>query len=331
MSRRLVITFIAGCSQAASPPSEPTRPGPTVTTTAAPTVAPALVPPVPSVDAGVTPTLIDAGAALASATPVLPLPLSGPYRTLLASCQAARPCGFSDLDPKTGSEIKPATKPICDAVLDPSIDIVASLPQGMATEANSGRPQMIHKTATGEIRVGGVRCAVPEGLRFDHSEYYVFVKRADGWWRTTSAIYTYDYNNKYCGGSTYIHWNDKPTRTIAGIAAGYGCLVCDKAGEETETLEMMLRVETVGATPIVFTPLAVGERSKVTVLDKQYAPKDCKASASSSSLKENWVSDDEVILEGPAISGKAGTSGLAGFGTFSVPSTVGPGMYRFTR
>jgi hypothetical protein len=47
----------------------------------------------------------------------------------------------------------------------------------------------------------GVICEVPKGPRHEHSMYYVFVHRTDGWWRTS----------------------DQPFRTIAGIAAEAGC------------------------------------------------------------------------------------------------------------
>lgn len=282
--------------------------------------------------------LLAAGCSAAAAAPddvtqIKPVAMAGPYKTVLESCRAARPCGFLDMDDR-GNERKPATRTDCDAVVDPSIGIASrTVPVTMIGGKADSAPKVTHKLPAGggEIRIASVTCAVPKGLRREHAEYYVFVQRADGWWRTEQPLWTYDYNDKYCGGGMYIIWNDKPARTIAGIAASFACLACSKQSTREDIVELMLRVETAGAKPLVFPPLPVGARSKNTVdgsPGKDDTEPDCKPLAKARSQKENWLSDDEVEL--------SGTDGVGGplDRTFEVNGRIQPaaaGRYRFVR
>ena len=223
MRAALLLVGIAGCATSAADP--------------APTAAP---PPPP-------------------AQAVKPLELAGPFASLQESCKAAPPCGFTDMDPTTFKETKPPKVPNCKAVLDPSIDRVRMIPMSISTKG--GDAAMTHKTSDGEIRIGGVICAVPDGLRRDDAEYYVFVHRFEGWYRTKKPMFEYSYNNKYCSGGMYILWNDKPSRTIAGIAAAGNCLTCSKQGNKESIAELMLRVEMTGKTPAVYPFIPVGHRT----------------------------------------------------------------------
>jgi hypothetical protein len=261
------------------------------------------------------------------ATEITPVELAGPYPSLADSCKAAAPCGFTDMNAK-GVEIKPATRPRCDAVLDPSNDIVAHLPDSMTK--TGGATAMTHRSGDTEIRLGGVICAVPKGLRREHSIYYVFVHRADGWWRTSAPMFEYDYNDKYCGGAMYVRWNDKPTRTIAGIAAEAGCLTCTKQGQSSSIVELMLRVELTGPRPAVFPFLPVGHREKTEVFSELSPDSDCKPSKSAMSLKETWPADDEVVLDGPVGPSVLTSEGLT-LDRVVGDGTIRPGRYRFTR
>lgn len=240
-----------------------------------------------------------AAAAPDPVTDIHPVALAGPFKSLAEACKAAHPCGFTDLAPDGMTTIKPPKRPSCDVVLDPGNDVIAQVPASMTK--TGGAAKLTHKTGDAEIRIGGVRCAVPQGLREDHSEYYVFVKRGEGWWRTQAPMFEYDYNNKYCAGGLYVGWNDKPTRTIAGIAAMGGCLTCGKQGNAESIVELMLRVETGGQQPAVFPFLPVGTRKNVEMYPDPGSPPtdpECKPSKSAMSLKETWPNDDEVILEG---------------------------------
>jgi len=267
-----------------------------------------------------------AGCSAAAAAPpddvteLKPVAMAGPYKTLIEGCRAARPCGALDFDDH-GDPTNPPAEPNCSAVVKPSLGVA------------SGSAKVVHRLAggAGEIRIASVTCAVPPRERLEHAEYYVFVQRGDGWWRTETPLWTYAFDDKYCGGGMYITWNDKPTRTIADIAASYGCVACGKQAEREDIVELMLRVEPSGPTPLVFPPLPVGARTKVTVVgspDKDSMDPDCKPHAKLRSQNESWLSDDIVEL--------SGTGGVGGplDSTFDISGRIQPaaaGRYRFVR
>src|SRR5438477_13179457 len=98
----LVLCLVVACTKA--PPTEP-PPAPVPTPTP---------PPGPrALDAGLIAdaAVVDAGP---TAIPISALALAGPALTLEASCQTARPCGFTELD-AGGNDIKPPTEPDCTA------------------------------------------------------------------------------------------------------------------------------------------------------------------------------------------------------------------------
>ncbi|HET7504952.1 MAG TPA: hypothetical protein VFK02_28205 [Kofleriaceae bacterium] len=330
MGKLLVLAALLGCSSGTArshdaPPRPPPDPPGAPRETDAPRPPAAQASPSAPV---ATPTA-PAAPARPPATEITPVDLAGPYPSLAASCKAAPPCGFTDMDAR-GNESKPATRPRCDAVLDPSNDIVGHVPD--AFSKTGAATAMTHRRGDTEIRFGGVICAVPKGLRREHSMYYVFVHRPDGWWRTTTAMFEYDYNDKYCGGAMYIKWNDKPTRTIAGIAAEASCLACTKQGQSSSITELMLRVEVSGDRPAVFPLLPVGYRSRLEKLDdsSDLTGAECKPSRSAMSLTETWPADDEVVLDGsvgPTVSASEGMT----LDRFVGDGTIRPGRYRFTR
>jgi hypothetical protein len=326
MRKLIVLATLLGCSPRTAtphgepPPTLPTAsPPPTLPTPQATPDASLAV----AADAPVTP-------ARDPATEITPVELAGPYPSLADSCKAAPPCGFTDMD-QNGKEIKPATRPRCDAVLDPSNDIVAHVPDSISK--TGAATAMTHRNGDTEIRLGGVICAVPKGLRFEHSMYYVFVHRADGWWRTSAPMFEYDYNDKYCAGAMYVIWNDKPSRTIAGIAAESGCLTCMKQGQSSSIVELMLRVEATGTRPAVFPFLPVGHRHKTEMFPDPSTDRtdtECKPSKSAMSLKETWPADDEVVLDGPVGPSVVASEGLT-LDRVVGDGTIRPGRYRFTR
>jgi hypothetical protein len=204
----------------------------------------------------------------------------------------------------------------------------------MASSEKGQQQKLEHAVGDAELRIAAVRCAVPEGLRFDVQKYFAFVKRPDGWWRTDGPLFSYDFNNKYCGANMVVRWNDQPNRTFAGVAAGLGCLECRKNATTTSTPEMMIRFEPQRARPLVFPIIQVGSRTAFERMFDKPDPGDSdlvncpKNSKHHTSLKETWSGDDELTLSGPALD-VAGASA----GNFSIDAlgATGAGTYRFAR
>lgn len=292
----------------------------------------------PPVDAlvGPRPVIVDAPTPIPDAeTSRLPidvpvLAMVGPYTSLEASCLTAKGCGATKLD-ADGMGIDPPAAPDCSAVLDPSRDPTSAIPHAFP---GRGTTELVHDVPGGEIRIGGVLCEVPEGARGDSSDHYVFIKRADGWWRTERPVFQHNYNEKYCGAGMYVMWNIRGPRTILGIAGSRDCLACSKQRYGEDVSELMVRVETAGAKPRVFAPLPVGTR--YVVRDEFHTgitsnDIDCKVGTTSTSLTETWVSDTEVILDGPAAASGTPLSNGFTMGGLSIENLARPGRYRFPR
>ena len=290
----------------------------------------ALAPPVtvvlPPPDAPTTPT-----------TPTIPpntillapVAMDGPYKSANEACEQAQPCGFTDMTAQ-GIPSKPATVASCPALrssdfLDPNS--VDPNPTGLGIDM----AQLSHTAKGMELRIGSQSCAEPKGLRGEEDIYYMFVERADGWWRS-EPLWKWSYNDKYGDGTMRVRWNDaKPGRTFVGVMAGENDLVCMKQGSQSSTLEMMIRVESGTKTPIVFAPLVVGERFSVQPM-QDLAGENCKASKSATEMDEHWSSDDDLELTGPgAWRGLRTDGGILEirFTDDDQPSTAG--HYRFTR
>ncbi len=288
---------------------------------------------------GPQPLVIDAAPAPSDAPPpitmidVPTLAVAGPYPTLEASCAAARPCGFTAVDAQQ-NPITPPTTPDCSAVLDPGQDETSKVP---ASYNDGSHAELVRSVPGGELRIGGVRCSIAKGERGDHSEHYVFLKRADGWWRTVAPVFEHSYNEKYCTAGMYVLWNVKAARTILGIAGARECVSCGKQMMSSDASELMLRVETTGAKPRVFAPLPVGTR--ITVWDQFHfddptrskTDVDCKVGTTATSMKEKWPTDDEVILEGPAAATGGPETKMFTMGSLSIDRLARPGHYRFPR
>jgi hypothetical protein len=324
MRTALALLLLGACSKATPDHSEPPPPPPGPIT--------------PHIDAGAADATTDAPSDATTSrapTPIKPLAMAGPFQTLDASCAAARPCGFTEMI-DSGTYSKPPKTPACDAVIDQSRDPISQVPTTINRAGTAELSRLVGKDHD-EIRIGGVRCAEPKGMRGESSEHYVFVHRNDGWWRTQQPMMSWSYNEKYCGGGMYVMWNDRGPRTIIGIAAGHNCLTCGKQGYNESITELMVRVETGGERPLVFAPLVVGTRDKTWRMEELARPDvdprqlnepDCKLGASATSLTESWPSDDEVIL--------AGGTGTGGPVETTIEIGVdaplaAPGRYRFAR
>jgi hypothetical protein len=266
---------------------------------------------------------------------VRPVAMFGPYKSVLAACTGVKPCGFRELeyrgpDDAWGHLTKPATKTSCPAIASGEDgDPHAALPDysGMAALIHHAKPIGL------DLRIASQHCDVPDGLREARDIYYVFVKRADGWWRT-APLWQWDYNDKYGGGTMLVRWNDRPGRTFVGVAAGetFGA-ACGKQGAESDTLELMFRIEPGDKQPIVFGPLVVGERYQLELYpNPDDRAKECKNTKHADELVERWLGDDELELTGPAtwreVSVEDGVLRI-GLGDRKTPSSIG--RYRFTR
>ncbi len=232
--------------------------------------------------------LLCAKVAAADPTPVSPVAMAGPYKSLEQACVKATPCGGTEVAKGTLVDfIKPRKAAVCALATDPN------------GETLDGKPSRLdHKVGDMTIQIASQSCAVPDELRWEHSVYYVFVKRADGWWRS-APMWQWKYNDKYEAGMMYVKWNDQPGRTFAGIAATHSSLACMKNGNVTETIELMLRVEAGTKSPIVYPPLVVGERWSLEAFNVP-SDIDCKPSKKTFELAETWSGADELELAGPA-------------------------------
>lgn len=312
----VVLGVVAGCTKAAPEPP--------------PRVADAGV-----VDSLIVPVIVDA--APIDADPVdrpidVPvLAMAGPYKSLEASCAAARPCGELTMDPQGIQPPKLPTEPDCRMVLDPTEDPTARAP-GAFANATVGGVELVHAIPGGELRIGGVRCAIPENSRGESFEDYVFVRRADGWWRTQLPVFEHSYNEKYCNAGMYMMWNTKGARTILGLAGSRNCMTCSKQLMSEDVTELMIRIESGGAKPRVFAPLLVGLRTRTdNSLDTSPSSwaADCKLGATATSLKETWPTDNEVVLSGPAAAAGGPLDKMFTVGSADITQLARAGHYRF--
>ena len=251
--------------------------------------------------------------------------MDGPYKTLMAACVHAKPCGFTDMNEK-GIESAPQKKATCPSLAgDDDYDPNAGTQAGAKT-------QLSHKSKDLQMRIASQSCAMPKGIRGEQDIYYMFVKRADGWWRS-ERLWQWSYNDKYAGGTMLIKWNDKPGRSFAGVMAGQNDTACNRQGTAVSALEMMIRVEPGTKSPIVYAPLVVGERSSLALDDPREASNqpDCKSTSHADEMTEKWTGDDDLELSGIGTwNGIPFSDGMITIGfTATAPSTAG--HYRFTR
>lgn len=270
--------------------------------------------------------LLASSSAVADPVTLTPVAMDGPYKSQHEACVHATPCGGTQIDAKDPFKfVKPPKVATCA-----EFDINGS-------DGNGKNTRLDHTAGDLAIRIASQSCAVPAGIRWDHNIYYMYVKRADGWWRS-APLWQFHYNEKYESGSMLIKWNDQPGRTFAGILAQLNSLACMKYGSSSSTVELMVRVEAGTNSPIVFAPLVVGERFSREI-DKDNPPEpgsdrfDCTPIKKSFELGEKWSGDDDLELTGPAtwfgLKSVDGTIEIVVDDTRKQPSSAG--SYRFSR
>jgi len=219
--------------------------------------------------------------------------MAGPYATPLAACQAAPPCGFTRLDPRTGQDVDPATAPLCQLFEPGHID-----PDSIDER---GQSRVETATATGEVLFRAIPCASPPELRGQTTNYHAFVRRADGWWRSAPLI-VLGYNDKYCGGRLAAAWEPRGTHLVARVAAEVSCLACGKQGDETTGYDLLVAIDQAGTAPATYGPLVTGEHTEQRLRpdgDLQRG-ETCPHETFAATLVERWPDPDTVVLTGPA-------------------------------
>jgi hypothetical protein len=273
-------------------------------------------------DAAVVAMPVDA-AMPAGPTLLHPVAMAGPFPTIDDACLSATPCGFTVIADQTGRESKPPTEAGC-AMGETDPNGVAPRSAGQSIELDHTAPNGI------ELRIASQSCAVPKGLRGEQDRYYMFVKRADGWWRS-DALWEFRYNDKYVSGAMRTRWNDQPNATFVGVAGILDEIACDQQGTSLITDELMVRVEAGSAHPLVWAPLEVGRRYEQTKRSDGDPAIDCPSTKTAHELDETWTSPDELQLIGSAWGPPSMDDGLIQVG-FSYdgdqPTTV---SYRFVR
>ena len=261
----------------------------------------------------------DVGAAPA-VTLLRPVGMTGPFPTIDDACESAKPCGATDTGPAKIATCS-ALEPESSGHVDPN----ASPPS-----FNGPRAELRHASGAIAMQIASQQCPAPKGVRSEQDIYYVFVKRADGWWRS-HPLWEWSYNDKYGGGSMIVRWNDQPGRTFVGVAAGLHDLACEKNGDELTTEELMIRIEPGTTRPLVWGPLVVGQAAALTPYPS--ADPTCRASATAQELTEHWTSADELELTGsatwPSLEKRDGILQIGWHFHDAQPSSVG--KYRFIR
>lgn len=201
-------------------------------------------------------------------------PMAGPFPTIGAACAKAPACGFTVMD-ESGNQSAPPTAPDCTFV----------------TEQDSDASNFDH----GDTRLVGIPCAIPKGARGSDVQYYLYVKRDDGWWRSVDRVLDVNYNDKYCAGKLSADWDDRG----AHLSLGVGCISCNKQGDDDFWYDALLAIDR--KAPVYWDPIILGqhERSKLRDDGDKAEAKACNTPPYDAVLKETWKGDD-LVLTGPA-------------------------------
>jgi hypothetical protein len=159
------------------------------------------------------------------------------------------------------------------------------------------------------LELQAVNCRI-EGIRDGSEDVMAFVRRADGWWRS-SNLYTYGGNDKYCDGEMKVSFSTR--QVIAGGAAEIvmtidgrtSCLTCSKQGNE-DHIERMLSViaDVKSQPPQLFAPIAIAKRWEQAPLGEGFGegqrgqPDYCPVLRRKAALDVHWDDDGTLVLTG---------------------------------
>lgn len=241
--------------------------------------------------------------------PLKSRPMTGPFKTIEAACDKVPPCGFNKID-DSGKVSEPAKTADCSLL---------SAQDGDASGFDNG-----------DTRLVGSQCAIPKGERGQDTQYYLYVKRDDGWWRSTERVFDVNYNEKYCGGKLSASWDDRG----AHLSMGVGCISCNKQGDSDFWFDVFLPIARAGKSPVYWDAIVEGQhyRSKLRDDGDKAEEKDCNTVPYDAVLKEILKGDD-LVLTGPA-KWRSNSTDKPGFHVWygagdNVPSTAG--TYRLVR
>jgi hypothetical protein len=184
--------------------------------------------------------------------------LAGPYASIDAACRAASPCG---------------AHPDCGVLAHTSADL-----------------------DHGDARIAPLACAAPDG-HGARAEYYAYVKRDDGWWRSRPLFAT-AYHDHDCDAPLAATWEVHAPTVVARVSAAVECIACEKHGVRRSTTDLLIAVDPTGAAPLVWGPLEVGHHYR-TALNDDVAAGGCTPEQRDGSLTATWPAPDLLDLSGP--------------------------------
>jgi len=212
-------------------------------------------------------------------------PMTGPFKTARAACLAAPACGGTIYDDRTNKISGSPGKTRC-----------GYWPQSAPGEpAEEPEPTTL---ATKDTLLASVTCAAPKGIRNWEERYYLFVQTAAGWWR--APAFSLDYNEKYCGHEITATWETRGTQRIARVAGQVGCVSCNKQGQESSTLDLLIVAETARKRPVMYQPLVTGQHERNEKDADGATDVDCPTVKTDVVLTEAWTGTNTLELTGAA-------------------------------
>jgi hypothetical protein len=204
-----------------------------------------------------------AGCAVDEAAPVEPAantlatsPMVGPFSSIELACASTAPCGGTEWN-DDGEMIHP-TAPDCSEIAN-GID-------------------------SGDVRIAGVGCSVPNPLAMSRIDYQAYVHRDDGWWRSDALVTVTEHH--HCDGDIQVAWETGGAYAVARIATTVDCVLA----RQSETLDYLVAIDPIAAQPMSTSPLIVGEH---------VTPKFDDGDAFDAALDAHWTGADTVSLDGP--------------------------------
>lgn len=204
----------------------------------------------------------------------------GPYPSQVEACKTAPPCGETR-----------AAQPDCRALTtkrDPNLDEEAA---GKRTWIKNDRAVL-----------APVTCTVPKGVDDRHAQYYLFVKRDDGWWRSAGVELELWGNDN--GETQHLDGlvKDVGERVVMHVQAVDESLDCSKQGTTTQTVDLLLLadVAAAGGAPVTYPPLATGQHLRREIDEGSEGATTCTPLKKSYVLAESWPDASTLVLKGAA-------------------------------
>jgi hypothetical protein len=209
--------------------------------------------------------------------------MAGPFTSAKAACLAAPACGGTDYNEKTGAIGGPTGTTRCPYW--PEVE--PGDPPAAPTETT---------LATKGALLASVLCAAPRGIRSWEERYYLFIKTAAGWWR--APVFSFGYNDKYCGEELTATWETRGAKRIARVRTSVGCVACNKQGNESEDLDLLIIADPSKATPVLYDPLITGQHERQQLDPDGATDVECPTIKKDVVLKTTWTDPQTLVLTG---------------------------------